>query len=196
MGGSGSGRRCRYNKQTTVDEVKHLDVRLLKRLGFLRPNYQGVINWTRGDRPAGEVGYTCFEDRLILNYRYSENGGDWESVQQVIWFNSTPCNYGGTRKWFLCPGCQKRVAILCGGGKLFLCRSCYQLPYASQNSNEFDYLIEKKHELGRRIFEHYEYGEGWGKKKGMHWKKYQKLYDKYLELERKVIAAVRIPGRF
>jgi hypothetical protein len=32
-----------------------------------------------------------------------------------------------------------------------------------------DRLISQKHKLGVRIFEHYDYGEGWGKKKGMHW---------------------------
>lgn len=48
-----------------------------------------------------------------------------------------------------------------------------------------DNLVEQKDKLGERIFEYYEGGDGWGKKKGMHWKTYNRLYVRYQLLEQK-----------
>ena len=46
----------------------------------------------------------------------------------------TPCNFGGERPWFICPGegCGRRVAILYGPTLPLLCRQCRGLVYASQ----------------------------------------------------------------
>ncbi len=46
----------------------------------------------------------------------------------------TPCNYGGSRPWFMCPGegCGRRVAILYGPTLPLLCRLCRNLVYESQ----------------------------------------------------------------
>ncbi len=56
-----------------------------------------------------------------------------EGVAQLVW---TPCNFGGFRPWFVCPGegCGRRVAILYGPGQgQMLCRHCRNLNYASQS---------------------------------------------------------------
>ena len=45
-------------------------------------------------------------------------------------------------------------------------------------------LIEQKHKLGGQIFEHYEFGEGWEKKKWMRWKTFDRLYNRYRSLDR------------
>lgn len=184
MGGSGSGNRYRWNKQTTLDDVKRIDIRYMKRRGMLKAGWGGSLNWTRCGEPSGEINYLCYNDHLQLNFRYREHGGDWQSMEQRITFDRTSCNYGGERLWFLCPRCSKRVGLLCCDGPLFLCRHCYQLPYASQQQGRMDRLIDQKHKLGEQLFEHYDYGEGWGKKKGMHWKTYHCLHARYKALER------------
>ncbi len=46
-------------------------------------------------------------------------------------------------------------------------------------------LIEQKHKLGGRIFEHYEFGEGWEKKKWMRWKTFKEKQATILMLEAK-----------
>ena len=56
-------------------------------------------------------------------------------------------------------------------------------PYASQMLGDLDRLVDQKHKLGKRIFEHYEYGDGWMKKKGMHWKTFHRHHDRYLRLD-------------
>lgn len=182
MGGVGSGSWYRWNKQTTTEDTKRIDIRYMKKQGLLKHNTQGSLRWTRGGEPSGDIRYQCHDQYLQLNYRYRENGGEWQPVEQRIPFDRTPCNYGGERLWFLCPRCSRRVGLLYGENVLFLCRHCYQLPYASQNQGKMDKLIDQKHKLGERIFEYYEYGEGWGKKKGMHWKTFDRLHARYLRL--------------
>jgi hypothetical protein len=52
--------------------------------------------------------------------------------------------------------------------------------------SDIDRLFDQKHSLGGRIFEYYEYGEGWLKKKGMHQKTFDRLHSKYEQLESRV----------
>lgn len=183
MGGIGSGRGSSWPTKTTTEGVKKIDVRYMSREGFLKDGAQGQLAWSKSGKPCGNIDYKCSNGSLILNYRFREHGGEWQFVNQSVPVVYTSCNYGGGRPWFLCPRCSKRVAILYGADKLFLCRHCYQLPYDSQQRGNLDRLIDKKHKLGEAIFQHYEYGEGWGKKKGLHWKTYNKLLKKYEDTE-------------
>lgn len=182
MGGLGSGSWYRWDKQTTCNEVNRVDIRYMKKRGLLNPGTSGSLSWTRGEAEAGSIRYRVEEYRLILNYRHRPHGGDWENVEEVVWFECTPCNYGGKRMWLQCPCCHRRVAILYGPGKRFLCRQCHKLSYSSQMSGELDRLIDQKHKLGKRIYGYYD-GEGGGKKKGMHWKTFERLEQKYRTLE-------------
>jgi hypothetical protein len=53
-------------------------------------------------------------------------------------FDHTPCNYGGERRWLLCPTCLKRVAKLYRPPDevLFACRQCHQLTYRSTQCHD------------------------------------------------------------
>ncbi len=186
MGGIGSGSWYRWNKQTTVDECKRVDIRYMRKHGLLKPYTMGSLSWTRGGEPNGFINYTCYEDKLALKFRYREYGDEWQPVNQNIYFTTTTCNYGGIRKWFACPNCGRRVAVLCSDGPLFLCRHCYQLPYSSQNEGKIDRVFSKKHKLGAKIFENYDNGYGWLKKKGMHWKTFERHYRKYQRVNQQV----------
>jgi hypothetical protein len=33
----------------------------------------------------------------VLNYRNRSYGEDWQDVEERVWFERTPCNYGGER---------------------------------------------------------------------------------------------------
>ena len=186
MGGYGSGRWYRWNKQTTIEEVRRIDIRYLKKRGWLidKPgNFMScTLSWTCQGEPNGFINVQFHFDRLELDYRFREGDGDWVPIKQTILLENTPCHYGGSRKWFTCPECHNRVGILCGAGQLFLCRHCYQLPYGSQMESGLDRLISKKHKLGNKIFEDYD-GSGWRKRKGMQCNTFDRLYACYAELE-------------
>ncbi|MCW5203227.1 hypothetical protein VU12_09845 [Desulfobulbus sp. US4] len=152
MGGIGSGEWIRYDSKKITTEGQHqIDIRLLKKQNRLRAGSSGSLSWSRRGRQTGSVGYRTEEDRMILNYRHRPHGGEWEPVEQTIPFELTPCNYGGHRTWFLCPHCMKRVAVLYGAGKDFLCRHCHDLVYTSQQENESFRLIHKAQKIRRRL---------------------------------------------
>jgi len=90
-------------------------------------------------------------DIMVLNFRHRPRNGEWEDVEQVISFAQTPCHYGGYRKWFLCPRCDKRVAILYGTGKYFLCRHCCQLTYDSCNASPLQRFFDKANKLKKQL---------------------------------------------
>ena len=102
MGGLGSGSYLRRNRRTTTEECKRLDIRWLNKTGALVARRTGSISWSSGDEPCGNIGYTTANDRMILNYKYQIHGDDeWKSMELLVMFNKTPCNFGGSRKWFL-----------------------------------------------------------------------------------------------
>ncbi|GJL96830.1 MAG: hypothetical protein DHS20C06_06470 [Hyphobacterium sp.] len=176
MGGYGSGRAGWRNK---VEECRSLDVNRLHREGCLAPGYSGGWNWMRDGESIANISMHSNGLTLTLEFRVSQNGSEWKDICQPIRLDSTPCRFGGSRPWFICPGvgsgrrCGRRVAKLHAGGTYFLCRHCYQLGYASQSEQEFDRLLRRANKLRTSLG-----GEpGTGaliarKPKGMHWKTY------------------------
>lgn len=97
----------------TTDQVPALDVREFRRDGSISPG-QELVYVTAAFRKRGEERVFEVKGRLRLTW--------------------TPCNYGGSRPWFLCPGegCGRRAAILYGPVNPPQCRLCLGLAYASQ----------------------------------------------------------------
>lgn len=145
MGGFGSGSSHRWNSKTTTESQHRIDVRVLKGWGHLKCGSMsiGTWSWSRYGEKTGSIGYRVDSECMILNYRHRHRGGEWEEVNQHIYFDRTPCNYGGYRFWFLCPHCFRRVAVLYGARKYFLCRHCYGLTYSSQQKSLSGRLMQK-----------------------------------------------------
>jgi hypothetical protein len=187
MGGFGSGRPGWKDK---VEDCRSLDVNRLHREGCLAPGYVGGWQWTRDGERVANVSMQSTDKTLTLIYRFRQNGGDWQDVQQVTGLTSTPCRFGGTRPWFICPGvvngirCGQRVGKLHAAGRYFLCRHCYQLAYSSQSEREFDRLLRRANKLRTALG-----GEpGTGaliatKPKGMHWQTYDARVEEIVRLE-------------
>ena len=151
MGGLGSGSWYRWDSKTTTESLHRIDIRWLKKQGYLRPGNVGSLSWSRRGEQTGFINYRMETDRMVLNYRYRLHGKDWEDVEQAISFDRTPCNYGGFRTWFLCPHCKRRVALIYSAGKYLLCRHCYDLTYASQQENRADRLMRKARKIRERL---------------------------------------------
>lgn len=181
MGGFGSGSWYRFNSKRTTERQHRIDVRLLKRWGHLKNDSMSVGRWTwsRNGEETGSVGYRVDSERMILNYRHKPRGGEWESVEQFIYFDRTPCNYGGYRLWFICPHCSRRVAVLYGAGKYFLCRHCHRLTYSSQQESFPDRMLRKARKIRTRLEKNNIPIDPFPlKPKNMHWKTYYRLRDK------------------
>lgn len=224
MGGFGSGRRRGSQPKDLADELDAIDISSLRRDRYLVPGRIWNIKWMQGDVVSDAVNGRTLDTAIELRFLrvvprvrdvsqpapYGRSGaGDAvvderstihqtdansEPVRQTIALTYTPCNYGGWRPWFICPGegggvaCGRRVSKLYWGGSLFLCRHCLDLGYASQRTPAAERALRKARRLQNKIGECRDiFGNPApfpDKPKGMHWKTYDRLYEQYCAAER------------
>ena len=188
MGGLGSGNRHRLDKKTTTGECTGLDVRKLYRDGLLEPGTSFRSSWSRAGKETGSIGGFVSRDQVILSYSHrSRQGAEWENVKELVPLEWTPCNFGGERPWFVCPGvaCGRRVAILYGPGKYFLCRHCYDLRYESQRKDKKDRALRRARKIRQRLGGSANMLEPFPERpKGMHLDTYMRLFWEHDQAER------------
>jgi hypothetical protein len=131
-------------------------------------------------------------DAVILS---CHNGGGWGDTNCRVLLDTTPCNYGGVRYWFLCPvaGCCRRVAILYLGDKYPACRHCLRLAYQTQNESSADRALSKAQRIRMKL------GGSANmlmpfpfKPKRMHWRTYAGLRAKAEAATERSIAGLRL----
>lgn len=184
MGGTGSGNWTRLDTRTTLAEVHRLDVRWLRKQGYLQPGVMAPVTWHRGDRERGSITLLCDGNALTLSYRYRVQSGDWQEMTQPVALDWTPCRYGGFRPWFLCPRCSRRVAVLALYRSCFWCRHCHRLPYASEQEGLIDRLWSQIRKLGQSVGATADESPWmWRKPKGMHWRTFERRVARAQTLE-------------
>jgi hypothetical protein len=191
VGGEGSGDWYRFNKKPTVGECRSVDVRRLHREELLKPGQLFSWSWSRAGREVASIGTLVLgehrPERVVLLFRHKSGlHAEWEDVQEQVELAWTSCNFGGERPWFICPGtgCGRKVAILYGPGRYFLCRHCYDLSYQSQRDNKMYRALHRAQDIRRRLGGSANMMEPFPEKpKGMHWKTYERLWWEHHEAE-------------
>lgn len=173
MGGFGSGRRSTPSHYS-AESCLRLDVRWLHRTGALEPGARSSTFWSRGDELIGAINHAALgegrTERLVLRYKSAG-----QEVQQHVYLEWTPCNFGGARPWVLCPRCSARVAVLYARAK-FYCRRCHKLVYASTRQSANDRGIQRAQAIRIRLGGSPNLLEMFPPKpKGMHWPTYLRL---------------------
>jgi hypothetical protein len=199
LGGQGSGNWYRFDKKTTTGECQSVDVRHLHREGLLKSGHWFTLRWSRADRETGSIRGAVIGDekpeQVILTYRNrSGPSGEWEDVKEPALLAWTACNFGGERAWFICPGagCRRRVAVLYGPGRYFLCRHCYDLAYQSQRDNAMYRALHKAQSIRERLGGSANMREPFpDKPKRMHWRTYERLWWEHHEAEMEQLAGMR-----
>lgn len=153
MGGYSSG-RYRERNRGTVDAAIRLDLRVMRRQGFLVPGgvTSGVQRWTRAGEETGSVGVTvnlADPDAGFLVVRFSLNG---DPRVQEIRIESRPMRYGGRRFYFVCPRTLRRCEVLPMFGGVFACRQAHRLTYQSQSATPLDRMRDKAWALEKRLW--------------------------------------------
>jgi hypothetical protein len=140
VGGPGSGNHYRFGAKHRVEDCLSFDVRNWRREGVLEPGRSTTQTWYRDGRKVSSIGVRAFRGAVELSYSVGPGGasGHKEDMRYTVPLTWTPCNFGGSRPWFLCPGmvnrvaCSRRVAKLYLRHRYFLCRHCHDLTYASR----------------------------------------------------------------
>lgn len=155
MGGSSSG-RYRERNRGTVEAAIRLDLRAMRRQGFLVPG--GVTSgvqrwhWAATGQESGSVSVTVnLSDPVSgsLTVRFNLNG---EPKVQTIDITSVPMRFGGRRYYFICPRRGTRCEVLPIAGGVFASRQALRLTYQSQSSDRVDRLRDRARKLEKRIW--------------------------------------------
>ncbi|MBG6199964.1 Zn-finger protein [Labrenzia sp. EL_13] len=153
MGGFGSGRTP---SRTKVEDYRALDVNRMHKAGLLNAGAACGWQWSVEGKRVAWINCRAETDGIRLIYKARQPGWDWESFDYRVPVEWIPCNFGGSRPYFLCPalkngrGCFKRSSKL-HGGAIFACRNCHDLSYASQSEDKLNRLYRKARKLRRKI---------------------------------------------
>ena len=122
--------------------------------------------WNGTDEEAGSIGFSFDGEYLRLNY--AANGV--ERTQSIL-VTRTRCRFGGSRPWFRCPECSRRVAVLYHRGGRFACRSCQRIAYLCQSEDSIGRAWRRQHKVEAKL------GEDGVRPKGMHSTTYARLQE-------------------
>ncbi len=173
MGGFGSGRRQRYQRRTTEGYLA-LDIAVLRRRGLLQPGRSSLITWSRGEVRMGAVTVRASTASLNLSYQLVTGEGSAVAVDEVVNLRSTKTSLAGIRRWFECPGCNRRTRILYG--PRFRCRLCHGLSYESQFESRAQRANRRARKIRRRLGgSDCLMDEFPPRPRGMHWATYRRL---------------------
>ena len=155
MGGYSSG-RYRERNRGTVDAAIRLDLRVMRRQGFLVPGAvtSGIQRWTRvatGEESGSVRVSVNLSDPASgsLTVRFNLNG---EPKVQTIDLVGVPMRYGGRRYYFICPRHGRRCEVLPSVGGVFASRQAQRLTYQSQSADQIDRMRDRAHRLEKRLW--------------------------------------------
>ncbi len=144
------------------------------------------------DRKESSIGVRIHGDAgaeraraVELSYSRGPEGRK-DDVFYAVPLSRTPCNFGGSRPWFVCPvvvegvSCGRRVAKLYLKGRYFLCRHCHDLAYSSQQEAHRHAALRRCQRIRQKLGSTANMTEPFpGKPKGIHLKTYLRLCAKY-----------------
>jgi hypothetical protein len=155
MGGFSSG-RYRTRNRGTVDAAIRLDLRVMRRLGFLRP---GAIttghlrwSWTATGEEKGSVSVTVNLSDPAAGFVVVRFRLDGDPRVQEIRLVGKPMRYGGRRYYFECPRHFRRCEVLPLVGGVFASRQAHRLAYTSQSLDRLSRLRERSSKLEKRLW--------------------------------------------
>jgi hypothetical protein len=174
--------RHAYGGKTTIESCRSIDVLYWNRLGYLRSPRWFSWTWPRDGERVASINVETQRHSALLKYRSRSHGEDWSDVEQGVPVDWTPCRFGGERPWFVCSVqsngvyCGRRVTKLYGVGRLFACRHCYRLAYASQQESTHQRGLGKAQKIRMQLEGSVNMIEEFpDKPKGMHRRTYDRL---------------------
>lgn len=177
LGGSSSG-RYRTRNRGAVEQVQRLDIRQLRRRGYVRrgSSVSGSWSWTCRGEPSGSVSvfvnvFDLDDAHMRVSFRF--NG---EPREQYVRIEAAPCRLGGHRFYFICPKTHDRCEVLCLVGGVFASRQAHRLNYYSQSEDR----LGRMHRARAKAEERLHPKDGRPKPRG---KNRERLVERWIALE-------------
>jgi hypothetical protein len=143
--------------KATVESCRSIDVLDWYRRGYLQSPQWFSWAWTRDGERVASISVQTERRCVTLKYRNRSYGDDWSDVEQRVPVAWTPCRFGGEKPQFVCSVasngayCGRRVIKLYGAGRLFACRHCYRLAYASQSEAQWYRALRRANKVRQRL---------------------------------------------
>lgn len=156
-----------------AEHCLRIDARRWAREGLFTFGRVGSWVWSNSEtgEETGRIGYRGEGGAVALSF--TVNG---EPVRQFIQAQQTACHFGGSRSWFACPRCGRRVAVLFLRGTAgFVCRHCGRVAYGSQSDDAMGRAWRKQRKVEAKL------GKNWRRPKGMHRATHERLMAVILE---------------
>lgn len=169
-----------------LEALQCLDIRELKRFGFLITGSRATVTWKYQDQANGHTDIEYIDGALQIRHRHHTCTGGWKTARQCVAIDYTTPPLGGTRPWFICTDCGGRCAKLYFDQR-FKCRTCTGLMYYCQR-------VDERHRLLARMIGIREQLDGLAlagefipqRPKGMHRSRYRALLTLHNELNTKL----------
>jgi hypothetical protein len=172
--------------KTTVESCRCIDVLDWHRRGCLGSAWRFSWAWRQDGERVASIKVETERDRVTLKYRSHRYGGNWTDMEQRFPVAWTPCRFGGERPWFVCSVhangtyCGRQVIKLYHAGRLFACRHCSRLAYASQQESAHLRGLWKAQKIRMRLGGTANMLDDFPEKpKGMHWRTYERMWRVY-----------------
>lgn len=171
-GGSrfGAGRPGWHGK---VEHCRSIDIRRFQREDMLKPG-SWAWHWrdTKTNKIVSSIGILGGAAHMTLTF--SMEGVD---IRERLDISRTACKLGGSRAWFHCPRCRRRVAKLHLRGGSFACRACQRLTYASQSDGLVGRLWRQQAKIEAKL------APNWQRPRHMHQRTYERLRERLWNLD-------------
>ncbi len=157
----------------TVESYLALDIVQLNNI-FFYPAGKAKLTFSRGGEEIASISVAILNrEQIVLRYIYNQS----EQIADPIDVAYSRYNFGGERRWFICPGCKKRRGILyCA--RLFRCRVCLGLEYPSQRASSLERGMSRISKQRRKLGGSGSLADPFPpKKKRMRWATYLKLLE-------------------
>lgn len=134
----------------------------------------------------------CDRSQVKLDMRrlYLEGCESLRIGQFRIQIVATPCHFGGERRWFLCPHCLRRCAVLYRADHR--CRRCARGHYRGEHLSPLDRKLAKARKLRRKLGQDHPNASKPipVKPPRMRWHTYQRVRSEILTLESEATATL------
>lgn len=132
-------------------EARRIDIGDLSHRGFfdLPAGISFSFAWNCRGKPSGDIRLSRVDGSgqpAGVSFFYKvrpRQSNEWRALEYIAPLTSTPCHFGGSRYWFVCPlvvngrACERRCRILylAGRADYFGCRECLRLTYQSRRNH-------------------------------------------------------------
>ena len=133
-----------------LDDFLNIDVRRLSRDGYLEVGSRKRMAWRVSGELLGPVVITAGSDFVDIIDEAKAPGR--RRFGASVQLTETSVTYG-TRRWFVCPECDRRCALLyIDDTELLVCRICLGAPYLSASLGKSARLQDRREKARRALF--------------------------------------------